>query len=73
MYMKLMRFCLCLLLIFVFYCLTIETKVEKMAANTKVCTFEWPGLYYTMCTQSDYIGHTKPIWPEPSFPGNKSR
>ena len=25
--------------------MTIETKVEKMAANTKVCTFEWPGLY----------------------------
>ncbi len=31
--------------IFVFYHLTIETKVEKMAANTKVCTFKWPGLY----------------------------
>ena len=38
-------FSLCLVRIFVFYRLTIETKVEKMAANTKVCTFEWPGLY----------------------------
>ena len=37
-------FCLCLVRIFVFYRFTIETKVEKMAANTKVCTFEWPGL-----------------------------
>ncbi len=39
-------------MIFVFYRLTfylynrwIETKVEKMAANTKVCRFKWPGLY----------------------------
>ena len=40
-------FFLCLLRIFVFYHLTIELKVRKMAANTKVCTVDFSNVKRT--------------------------
>ncbi len=52
-------FVLCLLLIFVFYRLTIDLKIRKMAPNTKVCTFKWPGLYDLQPSQG-HKGHRRP-------------
>ena len=49
------RFCLCPLLIFVFYRLTIETKVEKMAANTKVYRNSLNTLYIHMYKREVFV------------------